>query len=141
MYDAFEELADIQRGKPELAMVEAQNILSGGVLPYALEHTGDLTHRMAEKGGVYGSEYVTPKVDRLLDSLLSEYGFEKEMSENIASNARFKYENEKPNISFEQYKKEYQEAVNQALKSMQKNIKKFLSIMKCNWLVEKLLWL
>ena len=124
VYDAFEELADIQRGKPELAMVEAQNILSGGVLPYALEHTGDLTHRMAEKGGVYGSEYVTPKVDRLLNSLLSEYGFEKEMSENIASNARFKYENEKPNISFEQYEKEYQEAVNQALKKYAEEHKK-----------------
>jgi len=124
VYDAFEELADIQRGKPELAMVEAQNILSGGVLPYALEHTGDLTHRMAEKGGVYGSEYVAPKVDRLLNSLFSEYGFEKEMSENIASNARFKYENEKPNISFEQYEKEYQEAVNQALKKYAEEHKK-----------------
>jgi hypothetical protein len=124
VYDAFEELADIQRGKPELAMVEAQNILSGGVLPYALEHTGDLTHRMAEKGGVYGSEYVTPKVDRLLDSLFSEYGFEKEMLENIASNARFKYEKENPDISFDQYKKEYQESVNQALKKYAEEHKK-----------------
>ena len=112
---AFTELADIQRGQPELAMVEAQMLYGGGVMPYALEHVGDLTHRMAERGGRYGEEFVQPKVTRLLDSLLSEYGFEKEMLENIQSNARFKYERDKPNISFEEYKKDYEQSIDKAL--------------------------
>jgi len=113
--DAFTKLADIQRGEPELAMVEAQKIYGGGVMPYALEHAGDLTHRMAERGGRFGAEFVAPKVRRLLDSLLSDYGFEKEMLENIQSNARFHYKGDNPNISFEEYKKEYENNIDKAL--------------------------
>ena len=122
--DAFTKLADIQRGEPELAMVEAQKIYGGGVMPYALEHAGDLTHRMAEKGGRFGAEFVAPKVTRLLDSLLSDYGFEKEMLENIQSNARFHYKGDNPNISFEEYKKEYENNIDKALKKYSEAHKK-----------------
>ena len=122
--DAFTKLADIQRGEPELAMVEAQKIYGGGVMPYALEHAGDLTHRMAERGGRFGAEFVAPKVTRLLDSLLSDYGFEKEMLENIQSNARFHYKGDNPNISFEEYKKEYENNIDKALKKYSEAHKK-----------------
>lgn len=121
---AFTELADIQRGAPELAMVEAQMLYGGGVMPYALEHAGDLTHRMAERGGRYGEEFVQPKVTRLLNSLLSDYGFEKEMLENIQSNARFQYEKKNPGISFEEFKKDYEQNLDKALKKYSEAHKK-----------------
>ena len=121
---AFKEVANTQRGNPELAMVEAQRIYGGGVMPNALEHIGDLTHRMAERGGRYGAEFVAPKVTRMLDSLLSDYGFEKEMLENIQSNARFKYKRDNPDIPFEQYKKEYETKIDKALKKYSEEHKK-----------------
>ena len=96
LYDAttraelFQELADQQRGTPEILMVEAQKVLGGGVLNSAIEHTGDLTHRIADKYdffGGYGYD-VGNKVDRVLRSLRSGYGFEKEFRENLRSNSR-----------------------------------------------------
>ena len=118
VYDAFDELAEIQRGAPEIAMTSAQKALEGGVLSYALEHTGDLTHRMAEKGGVYGAEYVKPKVNRLLDSLLSEYGFEKEHLENLKNTAQFNYDKlgKNTNLSFEQYYQNYVDNAQEKIK-------------------------
>ena len=68
---AFKKLAGDQRGAPELLMVEAQNALrgyeSGPALTYAMEHVGDLTHRMGQYGNEYpsyefGIEFVAPKV-------------------------------------------------------------------------------
>lgn len=65
----FHKLADAQRGAPELAMLDAQkalrNLPSGPALGHALEHVGDLTHRMAQRHCErmnYGREYVEPKV-------------------------------------------------------------------------------
>ena len=107
VYDAFEELADIQRGTPEITMTQAQNVLGGGVLSYALEHAGDLTHRMAEKGGVWGGAYVSPKVERLIKSLNSEYGFEKEHLGNLKSNSKFELERNKSNKPFDEYYKDF----------------------------------
>ena len=126
VYDAFDELAEIQRGAPELAMTSAQRALEGGVLSYALEHTGDLTHRMAEKGGVYGSEYVKPKVNRLLDSLTSEYGFEKEHLENLKNTAQFNYDKlgKDTNLSFEQFYKEYVDKAQEKIKAYAEEHKK-----------------
>ena len=82
--DAFNNLASQQRGDPELAMMSAQRVLRGGVMSHALEHVGDLTHRMSEKGGRLGSGYVRPKVESVLRSLKSGYGFSKEHTENMA---------------------------------------------------------
>ena len=41
----FFKLANSQRGKPEIAMNNFQ-AKHGGVMNYATEHIGDLTHRM-----------------------------------------------------------------------------------------------
>lgn len=45
---AFKELAEAQRGVPELAMLDVQRANVGGVLSYVVEHVGDLTHRMCQ---------------------------------------------------------------------------------------------
>lgn len=67
--EAFTELADLQRGAPEMAMLRAQKVLgdyrSGNALGMALEHVGDITHRMSQHGGAwnnFGLEFVAPKV-------------------------------------------------------------------------------
>ena len=63
---AFNKLADLQRDKPERAMLAAQRVPESGpghnTYTNLLEHVGDLTHRMAEHGGRFGREFVGPKV-------------------------------------------------------------------------------
>ena len=84
---AFEQLGDLQRGTPEHAMLKVQHIMGGGVLNPVVEHVGDITHRMSHMvrhGTVLGRE----KIIKTLRWLTNGYGFEREMQENIASNAR-----------------------------------------------------
>jgi hypothetical protein len=99
------DIAYEQRGKPESAMDDAQREVGGGVWPHLLEHVGDLTHRMQEpyatNAGRYNAEYVAPKL-RAADSYLnSPYGFEREMDEQIESNARYNTRKGKPVASTE----------------------------------------
>lgn len=119
--EAFQKLADGQRGDPEMAMLRAQNALGGGVMAVCVEHVGDLTHRMAQypDNPLYncGYELVKPKVDRCLRILQSKYishmdevtrtGFAAEHDENMIVNARFK------NVPLDQYL----EKVNRTLKA------------------------
>lgn len=87
---AFEALADAQRGEPEIAMVRAQDVMGGGVMNWAIEHIGDLTHRMAEypdRIPFSGYEFVYPKVTRGVRLLTSGYGFDREYRENMRGNA------------------------------------------------------
>lgn len=88
--DPFERLGTAQRGEPEQAMREVQRAMGGGVLSVVVEHVGDLTHRMTLKDLSYGWEWVKEKVEKGLQYLEHKYGFEREMEENIRSNARFK---------------------------------------------------
>lgn len=77
-------VAGLQRGLPELMMNKLQAVSgNGGVFPYAVEHTGDLIHRMAEDGGSYGSQFVRPKIQSVHRVLTHGYGFQREMNENI----------------------------------------------------------
>jgi hypothetical protein len=104
-HQKFLALADSQRGAPEKAMLRAQDAMGGGVMQTAVEHVGDLTHRMSEwtaiANGDMGFEYVKPKVDRSLNLLRSRYGFGREFQENIASNARFAKEHGYKPVSME----------------------------------------
>ena len=88
---AFEDLAGEQRGNPEVAMLELQKAIGGGVLGNIAEHVGDLTHRMSEKfDQLKGSPIsVASKIKSTLKTLRSDYGFEKEYLENIKNNAEF----------------------------------------------------
>ena len=89
--EAFDATANLQRGTPEVQMVNTQRLMGGGVLSYAIEHGGDLLHRMTERGGNF-SEFARPKVKSLIRSLESEYGFGREFTENMRSNYRSKLE-------------------------------------------------
>lgn len=87
-YAAFIELADKQRGTPESAMLKIQHDpLGAGVYSFAVEHTGDLTHRMNEQlsiiRGTFGYETVKDKVEKVLRYLERSYGFEREMQNNL----------------------------------------------------------
>lgn len=97
---AFEQLADAQRGEPEIAMLRAQHACGGGVLNWCIEHVGDLTHRMCEHPDFIpfcGYESVKPKVERALRMLRSTYinpntqeeGFYAEFMQNMRNNAKY----------------------------------------------------
>jgi len=86
---AFTDLAEAQRGTPEVAMLQYQDVNSG-VMSSVVEHLGDLTHRMSERFDFFkgGLEFFAPKVKRVLSTLQNPYGFTKEHTENIESNAK-----------------------------------------------------
>jgi hypothetical protein len=89
--DLFDrDVADAQRGAPEMAMLAVQRAMGGGVLNFVVEHVGDLTHRMSEKvtANTGGYQYVEEKVRRALRFLNQGYGFDREFRENVQNNAR-----------------------------------------------------
>lgn len=88
---AFDDLADEQRGHPENAMLKLAKTSGGGPYSHAVEHGGDLIHRMSEYTTSYnrGYEYVKEKVDSLHRRLNSPYGFDREHQENIVANAKY----------------------------------------------------
>lgn len=92
--DQYKELlhsaAMYQRGGPEGAMLHFQNLVGGSPLSHSLEHVGDLTHRTAEKGGAFGTEFVKPKVESQLHHLLHPYGWDRESHESISANRQFR---------------------------------------------------
>jgi hypothetical protein len=90
--ELFDEIARYQRGLPEKAMLKVQYAMMGGVLNPIVEDIGDLNHRMNEINTAEsrGYEYVKNKVEKSLRLLTSSYGFEKEMKQNIQSNAEYK---------------------------------------------------
>lgn len=88
--EKFAKLGSDQRGKPESVMLEIQR-LGGGVLSNLVEHVGDLTHRMSHhaKFEDFGFDTVSEKIPKLLRSLKSGYGFEREHKENLKNNAEY----------------------------------------------------
>lgn len=90
--EGFNRLADGQRHKPELAMLDVQKASDGGVLSHVVEHVGDISHRMSEKFDyLEGSlDTVKDKVEKTLRTLRRDYGFEREYKENITNNARYR---------------------------------------------------
>ncbi len=91
---AFTALGYAQRGAPERAMNEVQEAAGGGLLSYLVENVGDLTHRMSHMADWWGGrgndgyEYVKPKVDGALSVLRSEYGIDRDVREQLQSNAK-----------------------------------------------------
>jgi hypothetical protein len=86
---AFKELGDLQRHKPEHAMLKVQGIYGGGVLAPVVEHVGDITHRMTHMVG-YGTVLGYEKIVKTHRWLTNAYGFEREMQGNIKANARYR---------------------------------------------------
>lgn len=88
----FITLANLQRDKPEKAMRKVQFVMGGGVMNFAVEHTGDLINRMTGQHSfsLYGGyEFVKEKSEKLLRILTNPYGFEREFMENIKTNAPY----------------------------------------------------
>jgi hypothetical protein len=94
------DVANMQRGEPEHAMDRAQVTFGGGLYGHALEHIGDLTHRMNERFATYGDgfdpEYVVPKVTSQLRSLTHPYGYDREVGEQLEGNKRYREREGKP---------------------------------------------
>ena len=71
--------AGFQRAGPEKAMNEYQRVVGGGVKSVAVEHVGDLTHRMNEGMSTDVTMDTTmPKINNQLANLSSGYGFDRE---------------------------------------------------------------
>lgn len=81
--------ANVQRAEPENRMLELQRVTGGGLYSHSAEHIGDLTHRLNEGGGRFGSEFVEPKVRTQLRGLQHKYGYEREHLEQMRSNAAY----------------------------------------------------
>lgn len=90
--DKFQELADLQREKPETAMMRARNFMGGGVLSHAIEHVGDINHRMNEgldsfNSGTHGWGNVMKKARDLHFNRPGDWmSFKKEHEWNMDSN-------------------------------------------------------
>jgi len=84
--------AHFQRGAPEQAMNRFQHTAGGSPLSNSLEHVGDLTHRVAEQGGAFGTEYVRPKIEAQHRNLVHPYGWNKESNEAIHASRRMRTE-------------------------------------------------
>jgi hypothetical protein len=87
----YGELGQEQRGNPEQIMVKVQHLMGGGgVLPFCLEHVGDLSNRATPNHGLnwsWGS--VKEKAEKTLRTLTHSYGFEREFNENLESTAEY----------------------------------------------------
>src|SRR5579863_5297651 len=106
-YEKFIALADDQRGAPESAMLKIQHDpLGAGVYSFAVEHTGDLTHRMNERvsiiWGSFGYDSVKNKVEKVLRYMESGYGFEREMQGNLKNNYEALKDEKLKGVSYEE---------------------------------------
>ena len=83
--------ASYQRSVPERSMDAIQSYTGGGVFSNAVEHVGDLPHRMNQAMSTdITMGDVMPKVNSQLANLSSGYGFSREHDENLASNADYR---------------------------------------------------
>jgi hypothetical protein len=81
--------AMLQRNRPEDAMNRLVNKLGGNAYSHAVEHVGDIYHRAQERGGVYGLEYVLPKVRDIKNSLDRPTTFRNNAVQQINSNSAY----------------------------------------------------
>ena len=97
----FNELALLQRDKPEMKMVKIQKYAGGGVISNMIEHIGDLSHRVSQKvytstGSIEQSlNDIMPKINNALRRFNSSLPILKEFDENIYNN--FNYDKNHPN--------------------------------------------
>ena len=93
--EALSAVADAQRGIPEIQMRYTQDLMGGGVQSYAIEHTGDLLHRITERGGTFGAGFAAPKIKNLIRTLESEYGHNRDFMETLRRTHSFYVEEAK----------------------------------------------
>jgi len=102
---AFAALGDEQRGLPERTMLKAQGILGGGVMSFALEHVGDIIHRMTHHANYnqFYPDLAREKTKKTLGVLTNRYGFMKEHEENMQANIRYRTEKD-PTFSEQEHR-------------------------------------
>lgn len=128
--DKFHQAGRLQRGDPESAMLKVQNAYGGGLLNPVVEHSGDVLHRMTDfrQGGPgWIQESFRDKINKVHRWLTHPYGFEKEMSENMVSNAKAR------GIPLEEHKAK----VDNALSKFAEEHSKLPSYNRTQWLVNK----
>lgn len=87
----FEQLSDMQRGGPEIAMTRVQFANIGGVLNPVVEHVGDIINRMTQMRVIeWGLDAAAEKIEKTYRWLTHPYGFAKEFEQNIQQNAEYK---------------------------------------------------
>lgn len=84
----FSELAQLQRGNPELAM-EAFSMFHSSIYSYMTEHIGDLIHRISEYQFNFGIDAMFEKLEKL-SYKINNYDIESEDAANIKSNAKYR---------------------------------------------------
>ena len=91
--DLMDQVAKIQRGEPEDAMLAVQQAIGGsGVLGVVVEHGGDISNRIADGLARFNDPQLLgeplKKTNRILGYLKQGYGFEKEMMEQLSRHAK-----------------------------------------------------
>lgn len=111
---AFSDLGGQQRGLPERTMMKAQTILGGGVLSFALEHVGDIIHRMTHHAhyGQFYPDLAREKTKKTLGVLTNGYGFMREHEENMQANIRYRTEKD-PNFDEQEHRAKVEEVLKQ----------------------------
>jgi hypothetical protein len=105
-----QELAELQRGAPESAMLRIQMSQLAQLYGYLAEHVGDLTHRMAQHPEYFhGGEGVAPKVRRTLALLNAgqdkwSMPFEKDYQGQIRENLAYIKAHPDPNYPTYKYR-------------------------------------
>ena len=93
--EALSAVADAQRGIPEIQMRYTTDLMGGGVQSHVIEHTGDLLHRITEKGGAFGAANAAPKIKSVIRTLESKYGHNRDFMESLRKNYSFYVEEAK----------------------------------------------
>lgn len=98
MVDAFSEIAKLQRGAAESAMYYAQELNASGVLSEAIEHAGDIIHRMNERLVFSYTENPIPPTYNKIEIVLRRLGlrydwylgsdFQAKVSDDVKYNAK-----------------------------------------------------
>jgi phosphopantetheine adenylyltransferase len=85
----YNDLANLQRGAPEQAMLRIAKSDISQIFQHTAEHVGDIMHRMNEHIDLYEGSHAIPKIRNMLRTLESSYGFEREAFEQIESNLEY----------------------------------------------------
>jgi len=86
----LENTAGLQRGLPEAAMRDINKAQISQVYGHATEHVGDIINRMSDSPlKKFGGADAIPKIENMLSFLKNDYGFERELKEQIISNLKF----------------------------------------------------
>ena len=113
---AFADLANQQRGRPEMAGgggplgSNPHKLHEIGVWLFLTEHVGDLTHRMSQRNCEkfhFGITMIDEKCRKCIGMLDSRYGCEREIEEQVRANYQYAVKYKNHTGMFEQWRSEW----------------------------------